>query len=451
MTRPKQYQLEGAWQLHRWGGVGLLADEMGLGKSLQALLWLHKNPSKRPAIIICPAAVKYHWERECAVHFAMTATVLEGRRAPQHRHLITPSVVIINYDILKSWLGYLEELGAQTVIIDEGHYIKNPESLRFECVERLVQAIPHRIILTGTPITKHPVDLWACLHILYPDRFSDYLGYCHRYSKGHRFRGRWHFKGARNVEELHGELTDFVMIRRLKSDVLKELPPKVREIVPVEIANRREYNHAANDFLEWLGQRSPAARKRAAKAPQLAKVGYLLRLCSELKRQAMLDWIDNFLAGSDEKLVVFTVHRGTVEFLHAQYPGTSVVVDGSVHGRDRQRAVDRFQKDKRVRLLFGNVKAAGVGITLTAAASCLFVELPWNPGDAAQAEDRIHRITQKRTAFIYYLVARGTVEEHLCHVIQDKQELIQKVLEGGFNRHTSMQLYKLLRELPFAA
>ena len=157
----------------------------------------------------------------------------------------------------------------------------------------------------------------------------------------------------------------------------------------------------------------------------------------------MAEWINNFLETTDEKLVVFAVHKGMIRELQTRCKTKSVTIDGSVTGRLRQAAAAQFQNDKATRLFFGNLQAAGVGLTLTAASTVVFAEMGWTPGSHTQAEDRIHRIGQMGTAFVYYLVAAGTIEAHLCEIIQEKQEIIKNVLDGG-DAGESLEIYDQL-------
>lgn len=406
---------------------------MGLGKSLQALFYCWKK-RRFPVLVICPASLKYNWEREAATHLSLMSEVLSGRRVSRLKPLTTHPVVIVNYEILEAWLPYIQRLDIQCVLVDEAHYIKNRESQRYQLVRELCRDIRHVIGISGTPLTNRPVELWPILSILLPEIYTGFLEFAFFYSKPVRRPWGWQYTGARNLDQLHADLVRQCMIRRLKKDVLHELPDKVRRVVPLELPNRKEYVKAKENFLEWLQQEHGSIRARSAKkAEALVKLGYLLRLCARLKVDLVLDWIDNYLEGTEEKLVLFTMHRRMVELLHERYKKLSVVLDGSTKPKDRQVAVDRFQHDRRVRLFIGNIRAAGVGITLTKAPTCVFTDLPWTPGDLTQGEDRIHRIGQMKTATIYYLVAVNTVEEKLCKLLRDKQEVLANILDGKDN------------------
>lgn len=433
LTTPKDYQLEGALKIREWGGRALLADEMGLGKTLQALYYCFKKKKARPIVVVCPASLKYNWEREAAKHVGMLCEVVEGRKPPRRKPMALHPIIVINYEILHWWVPFLQELDVQVVIIDEAHYIKNRESQRYKAVKALCEGVPHVIGISGTPLTNNPSELWPVLSIIRPDKYSSFFKYAFKFCKPKKLPWGWVYTGARNLDVLHDRLLRQCMIRRLKKDVLKDLPPKVRQLVPVGLSSRREYNEATDDFIGWLRKQDTEKARKAKKSKALVQVGYLLRLIARLKLNFVYEWIDNYLESSDEKLVVFTGHRKMVELLHERYGKKCVVVDGAVKGLARQKAVDRFQKDAQVRVFVGNFKAAGVGLTLTAATACAFADLPWTPGDLVQCEDRIHRIGQKSTAFIYYLVARNTIEEKMCRMLQTKQTILEGVLDGAGN------------------
>jgi len=212
---------------------------------------------------------------------------------------------------------------------------------------------------------------------------------------------------------------------------MQELPDKIRKVIPISLSSYEEYRKAQEDFSNWLRRQDAAKAEKAGQAEALVKMGYLLRLVARLKLPYTVKWINEFLQDTDEKLVVFAVHRKMIAALERRCKSKSVVIDGSVIGRKRSYRVDQFQRDKSTRLLIGNIKAAGIRITLTAASVSAFAELSWVPGEHTQAEDRLHRISQKDTVWANYLIARNTIEEKLCRVIQRKQEIVSTTLDGS--------------------
>jgi SNF2 family DNA or RNA helicase len=220
------------------------------------------------------------------------------------------------------------------------------------------------------------------------------------------------------------------MIRHKKQDVLHDLPPKRRSVIPLPIIKATEYAKAEDDFIEWLSEKDKVKAKRAKNAEQLVKLGYLKRLAAELKMKAVIEWIDNFWEETDEKLILFAYHKNIIRQLRTKYEKICVVVDGDTSQKDREANVRRFQETKKTKLFIGQMVAAGTAITLTAASNVAFAELDWVPGNHIQAEDRCHRIGQSNHVQIYYLLARGTIEQDLCKIIQKKSKIITSLLDG---------------------
>jgi len=424
------FQREGVRAIERFGGRVLLADEQGLGKTLQALWVLKRNPGWVPAVVVCPGVAKYHWEREIAANLGWRATVCEGQKPPARGPMHTPSIIIINYEILDYWLDYLTNLGPRTVIFDECQYMTNRRTIRTDAGRALARQCPQVMALSGTPLTNRPKELWPVLNMLWPASFPSFTKFGHQYCKPQYRPWGWVYDGAENLGELHSRLKEIGMVRRLKRDVLSELPMKERTVVPVAISNPEEYDEANNDFLKWLRRAFGAGRaSRAKKAERMLRMGYMKRLAAKLKCRAVVEWANAYM-DEDEKLVLFGYHQPMIRALHRRLRHKSVVIDGNTTGRDRDMMRRQFQSDPRVRCLIGSTSAI-TALTLTAARTVAFSELYWRPGDHSQAEDRVHRIGQTEVARAIYLVAAGTIEEHLCKVIQTKQSVITETLDGG--------------------
>jgi len=445
MIKKLKYQLDAVRKIEYFHGRALLADEMGLGKTIEALLWIKKHPKARPVVVVCPASLKWMWESFVHKVLKIRCEILHGTTPPKTRPIGTHSFLIINYEVLQYWVNYLKRLKPKIMIVEECHYIKNFKARRTKAVGVLAKKIPYIIAISGTPLTNRPAELWNVLHLLRPDKFHSKLPFVIRYCNRKWTPWGWDISGASHLKELHRKLKQTMMIRRLKKDVLKELPDKIRHTIPLEI-DRKEYDEAANDFIRWLTKKSISKAKRAMKAKQLVRMGYLKRLAAKLKMEYVLSWIDDFLEESDDKLVLFCTHKKIIKILHDKYQQSSVVVDGTITGIDRKRAIHTFQKDKRIRIFIGNIKVAGIGITLTAASSLAFVEMDWVPGHHTQAEDRIHRMGQKNTVNIYYLIAKDTIEENLCKLIQKKQKILASTLDGKRRRKNELNIFDELEK-----
>lgn len=449
MTELRQFQLEGVKQIYHFSGRALLADEQGLGKTLESLYWLLKIPKRRPVIIVTPSSMKYTWQAEAHLHFNMHTEVIDGHLKGR-RTLPTGRIIILNYDLLKSWLPALIKAKPHVLILDEIHRIKNPKAIRTKAVIALSKqkSISSVVGLSGTPMTNRPVELWAPLQAIRPDLFPSFTKFCWRYTRPKYTPWGWTFNGSANEKELNAILKREVMIRRLKKDVLPELPDKVRRPVSFKLSSYKEYDEAEKDFLKWLSKLSPSKAKRAAKSQALTKVGYLLRLCARLKLEWTTKWIEDFFESNpDEKLVGFTMHTFVVDHLKEKFGHRCVVVDGRVTGRKRVESVRLFQSNKRVSLFVGNWIAAGVGITLTAAHNFAALDFPWTPGDLVQGEDRIHRIGQKKNCYIHYLAVLGTIEAKLIQILKQKSKTLDAILDGGRSPNNLDIFDVLLREM----
>lgn len=425
---PYHFQAKDVKKIERLDGRALVAWDPGLGKSALSLWYAVRN-NLFPCVIVCPASIKWQWRGEAARFFSLRSAVLEGRKANEFTSKAFP-VYILNYDILKDWRGVLTNLNPKLIVLDEVHMCGNFKTARTKASKKFGRCSPHVLGLSGTPLVNRPAELWPTLNILRPDLYPNFLPYALEYCAARKGKFGWDFSGASNLDHLHAKLSSSVLIRRRKLDVLKDLPPKTRVVIPFEIDNRGEYDRARSDFLFWARDHlGDLKSSKAAKVMGLSRMAVLKRLAAKGKMGSVFEWIDNFLEGSDSKGIFFTCHVDVIwNQLHARYPKESVVVDGSITGRNREAAFDRFRRDERVRLLFGNDRAAGVGWNGAVADTVGFVEMGWTP--QTQMEDRAWRIGQENPVTCYYFVGRGTIEEHLCKINQEKQKRLNEIIDG---------------------
>uniref|UniRef100_A0A6M3L3L4 Putative helicase n=1 Tax=viral metagenome TaxID=1070528 RepID=A0A6M3L3L4_9ZZZZ len=413
------------------GGKALVGDDPGLGKTATALAWLHHTEAY-PAIAVVPSTVKYNWQNEVRKWLPDTITtkILFGKKSVELGHTL-PDITIINYDILKGWLPTLIEAKVTSLLLDEIHYIKNRKTQRTKATLELSKAVKNVVCLSGTPIINRPEEFFNTLNILDPENFPNLWSYAHKFCAPKHTRFGWSFTGSARTKELYSLVTRTVMLRRKKEDVLKDLPPKIRVVLPVEIDNRAEYIKAEEDFIEWVRVNFGEVKAdRAANAEALARIEYLKQLTIAGKMDAVIKWVDDFL-GTRQKLVIFGTHHWTIDTLMGRFRGSAVKIDGRDSSAAREMAVRSFQENPDIRLLVGNVKAAGVGITLTAASNTCFCELGWNPGELEQAEDRVHRIGQDADSVTaHYLLAKDTIEEEIAALIDEKRKVLSEVLDG---------------------
>ena len=398
--------------------------------------------SIRKVLILCPASLKLMWKREWEKWDVkdLYVQVVEGKIFP------TASVVIVNYDILKKWRKEIREISWDLLVADEAHFLKSAKAQRTrevlggikrnsdrQIVDR-VQPIParRRLFLTGTPLLSRPKDTWPLCQILDPTGLgSDWYNYAKRYCGLWEIKDRtgkrigWKWDGATNLEELQERLRSSFMVRRLKKDVLTSLPPKIRQVISIEPSSSLKKLIATEllSYEEYKTQlkenENPPAFSAIAKVRKevgIAKVPFCVEHITEILNER-------------EKIVIWAHHHEVIDALSSHFGYSAVAVDGRVPLALRQEAVDRFQKEADCKIFIGGIQAAGVGLTLTAASTVVFVELDWVPGNVSQAEDRCHRIGQKDCVTVQHIVLAGSLDERLASVIIEKQEIIDKALD----------------------
>ena len=443
-TMPFKFQREGIIFIKRSKGKTLLADDMGLGKTLQVLGWLAVNPSKRPVIIVTPANAKYNWVEQIKQHTYMNYEVLFG----QTPFPISKSIVIINYDILTYWKNQLIKMKPFTLILDECHYAKNRRTKRTKACREIAYKVKHIIAMSGTPIINRPIEFFPVLNMINNKEFSSFWKYAMRYCNPKRgFQGRgWDFNGASHLNELRERIQSF-FIRRMKKEVMTELPKKRRTILPIEINNLKEYQQAKINFLKWYKVKAGnKAAKRAKKAQALVKLGQLKQLTAEGKLKRAYEWIDDFLFNTDEKLVIFVYHRIIFNILTKRYKKFAAI--GGKAGKERQLQVKKFQTNSKYRLFIGTIKADKESITLTASSTVLFLELGWTPSEHDQAEDRVNRIGQTDNKLnIYYLLGKNTIDQYIWEVIEKKRKIITKIIDGKSQSHLQTNISDIIQLL----
>jgi SWI/SNF-related matrix-associated actin-dependent regulator 1 of chromatin subfamily A len=393
----------------------LVGDEMGLGKTIQALGLINVDTTIKTVLIVAPKSLLLNWRREADKW--LTRKV---------------ELTIINYDILHK-RPELAGIVFDLLVLDECQYIKNPKAKRTSATQAL-QAT-RRMLLTGTPILNRPVELWPALQMLDPDGLGrNFFGFANRYCGAKQIRAGkkmvWDFTGSSNLEELQERMRTKFMVRRLKADVLTELPAKRRQIIPLEPKGISSIIKSEQSILTRLGFEEAARRLEEGDKllfDEMAKGRHDLGMA---KVPLALDHIRDMLESVD-KVVVFAHHQDVIAALREgllEYG--CAVITGQTSGTARQAEVDRFQTDPDCRVFIGNIKAAGVGITLTAASTVVFVESDWTPGWMAQAEDRCHRIGQSESVLIQYLVFDGSMDALLCSMLVTKAAVANRALDA---------------------
>lgn len=408
-----------------------LADEQGLGKTIEALATLEADGAY-PAVVVCPASLKLNWLRELKrwlPHRSARALVGTGKgTGPGGYAEVTAEVTVVNYDIVASRLDQLCALSPRALVLDESHYCKNAKAKRTKAVHQLAASVPRDglvLALTGTPVMNHPKELISQLRI---------LGRLGEFGSGMRFSRDFHGPGAH--QRLHWHLRARCFARRLKRDVLPQLPPKTRAVVPVELDNEPEYRLAERDLVAWL-QSQPldldeldSKVAAALRAERLVRLNALKLLAARGKLHAALAWIHDFCT-SDERLVVFAHHREIQRAVLGRFPEALHILGGDSHAA-RDASWHAFQAPDGVgnQLLLCSIEVAGQGVTLTRSSNVVFLELDWTPAKHEQAEDRCHRIGQQDAVNATYLLAAGTIDETIATLLERKRAVIGAVTDG---------------------
>jgi len=414
----------------QWAGVRyaldarrtFIADEQGLGKTVEALAALEADGAF-PAVVVCPASLKLNWEREAERWLPhRSRAIVSGRGTVA----ADAEIVIVNYEIVADHRTALALRRPRALVLDESHYCKNPRAKRTQAVRKLAAALPDdalRLALSGTPVTNHAEEIVPQLRI---------LGRLEEFGSGAKLKRQ--FAGPDSEERLHWHLRRRCFVRRLKSEVLPQLPAKRQVVVPMALDNEAEYRLAERDLIAWLREQPLDLRELDAKiaaalrAERLAQLNALKRLAARGKLAAAAAWIHDFLA-SDEPLVVFSHHAEVQDALLARFPDA-----GHLLGRDSQAARDAtvraFQDGTGHPLLVCSTLVGGQGITLTRASNVAFVELEWTPSLHDQAEDRCHRIGQRDAVTAWYLLAAKTIDERIAELLHRKRGVVGAVTDG---------------------
>eukprot|EP00899_Mesostigma_viride_P012264 jgi/Mesvir1/21038/Mv08086-RA.1 len=434
------FQREGVKFILRRGGRGLIGDEMGLGKTLQAIALLSCYASELPALIMVPSSLRLQWSHELQESLGVPASDVWVVWSMQDADL-GGVYNIVSYDFVPKLEDAIRNKNFQVVIADESHYLKNHKAQRSRCSVPALQRARRAILLTGTPSPSRPAELFQQLSALHRACFGNFAVFAERFCAG----GKFGFAtGSSNLPELHALLETYLMVRRLKKDVLTQLPDKRRQKVLLQVSPRElepctkllQQIDAVRGALEASADTSELGLLRA-KHENL--VNQLYVATADAKAGAVQAYLADLLE-SNTKFLVFGLHKGLMDAMEvtiAKHLGPLqqkyIRVDGHTQGGDRQGLVDQFQKNESTRVAILSIRAAGVGINLTAASTVVFAEYAWNPGDILQAEDRAHRIGQKDSVNIYFLHVNGTADDMLWNTLQAKLANVTGALDGSAN------------------
>tara|TARA_R110002074_G_scaffold114680_1_gene245154 strand:- start:426 stop:3134 length:2709 start_codon:yes stop_codon:yes gene_type:complete len=415
------------------GGRCLFGDDMGIGKTIQAIAYMGLHPENMPALVVCPSNVKYNWLKECKAWLSSTYTcgVIDKGKSP----VPDTDIVIINYDLMAKQKDALALRNFNTFIFDESHYLKNAKAKRTIACMELAKPAHTVLCLSGTAIPNRPIEFWNTISMLRPTEWRGrWKDYARKYCDGHiTDRGFWDTTGASNQEELNALARDF-MIRRLKKEVMAELPTKIRQY-PIVVPSDREMKWYRDRTQMWAAGLDAPSRSEGY---VLNMLNDLRKMCGEMKALPAAQWCVDYIEQAEESkpLIIFAHHIDVQEsiekHLKSSLPTLRISkINGGVNAKARQDIVDEFQ-DGKCDVLLATTVAAKEGLTLTAADTVVFVEREWVPGWEEQAEDRVNRIGQDAdTVWAVYLTVDGTIDEKFSTIIEDKRANIKAILDGG--------------------
>ena len=403
----------------------ILADDMGLGKTTSAVIASLESESKK-VLIICPASLKINWEREIRNYTDRSVYICEGKKYEDADFIIT------NYDILKNFHdpkdkenSLILKTNFDLVIIDEAHYVSNAQAQRTKIIMDLTKDIKRLWLLTGTPMTSRPMNYYNILKLIDSPVSQNWMAYAIRYCNGYQFRvGNkkvWNVTGASNLEELR-ERTSRQILRRLKTDVL-DLPEKIMTPVYLRLKSRL-YEGLMGEYYDWYNNRQEESKSLSVQFTKLMKVRQVI---AEEKIATTIELAENIIE-QGKKVIIFSNFTEPLKKIHEHFGKKSVYLDGSTSKPARQDAVDRFQESEKIQVFCGNMKAAGVGLTLTAAEAVIMNDLSFVPADHAQAEDRAYRYGQKNNVSVFYPLFENTIEGVIYDILSHKKQIIGTVM-----------------------
>jgi SWI/SNF-related matrix-associated actin-dependent regulator 1 of chromatin subfamily A len=423
----------------------ILADDMGLGKTTSTILAALETGAKK-ILIVCPASLKINWQREIENYSDRSVYICEGKKfSTEH------DFVIVNYDIIKNFhdpKNIDESLIIQSnfdlVVLDEAHMISNSQAQRTKVINNFVKSIKYVWLLTGTPMTSRPMNYYNLLSIIESPVAQNWMAYAIRYCQGYQFKAGnrkvWNVSGASNLEELR-DRTSKQVLRRLKEDVL-DLPEKI--ITPIYLKLKsKEYEEVMGEYHDWYFKNPEESSSLTVQFSKLMKVR---KIIANEKVSQTIEITENILE-QGKKVIIFTNFTDTLQLIHNHFKKESVYLDGSCSKQQRQYAVDQFQENEKIKVFVGNLRAAGVGLTLTSAEVVIMNDLSFVPAEHSQAEDRAYRYGQKNNVLVYYPLFDNTIEGVIYDILNNKKQVIRTVLGDTNTEQTSVDMIEEILNL----
>lgn len=475
---PYEYQKQAVAFFETTNGNAILGDQPGVGKTLSSISYAIKNKYK--TLVIVPASLKLNWRAEILKFTNEKCYIFKFKpRKKDNIETFTKEESlfhIINYESLESYFDFnyshkcnnynckwegvtevkkydkcpscgrakvvrsrsyhlitkqdkdgevLNPNDYDLIVMDEAHYIKNPTAFRSQIIKKAFKESSKKILMTGTAIKNRPYEFFPLLNLIDSKEWSNAHNFGVRYCNAHQDKfGHWNYDGSSNLEELYKRISPY-FLRRLKKDILKFLPPKTFTTIPVELKTDalRDYKKIEDGVVD-------ESQESDDKMTHLARIQKLKQFTSMYKAKQSIEFIKNIIEG-DEKIVVFSQFISASQFIYEEFKDVAVWFTGKHNMIEKQQAVDKFMNDEECKVFVGTIGAAGVGLTLTSANCLMFLDLPWEPASKIQAEDRIHRASQKAdNVQIIKLICQNTIDVDIDNLITEKEQIISKVLDG---------------------
>jgi SNF2 family DNA or RNA helicase len=432
------FQKEGLDFLLKSSGNALLADEMGLGKTVQTLSYVATEKQTFPVLVVAPLVTLNNWEREISKFMkkksrngriieseSSTSTII---RTGKSKDLPVTDFYIINYELLYKRLSDLSKLNIRTIVCDEVHNLRSKTTQKYKAVKKLaaLPSLSYRIGLSGTPIFNRGSEIWPIVDILRPGLLGSFKEFCEYFCYVNE-------KGKAIVLEnkrasLRNELQKHVMLRRKKSDVLKELKDKVRYKEVIDADTDYYFGELGKIWTKLEEEQKNAETAFDKSASYQRAIQSERQIAGIAKLPHVINFVKNIME-IEESVVVFCHHKVIHKLLHDSLEEFSPVsIIGGQSDKFRQEQIDKFQRGES-KLMIAGLRAGNVGINLTRAKYVIFAELDWSPAIHRQAEDRLHRIGQKNTVFAYYLIGNGTLDDHVANILVDKSYEIDSIMD----------------------
>ncbi|KAF6248413.1 MAG: ATP-dependent helicase, partial [Nitrosopumilus sp. YT1] len=447
------FQKEGLDFLLKSSGNALLADEMGLGKTVETLSYLATEKQTFPVLVIAPLVTLTNWQREIAKFLkkkSRNGRIIESEspsvtliRTGKSKQLPKTDIYVINYELLFKRNFDLSQLGIRTIVCDEVQNLRSKTTQKYKAVKKLaaLPSILYRIGLSGTPIYNHGSEIWPIIDIIKPGLLGNFKEFCEYFCYVND-------KGKAIVLEnkrasLRHELQKHVMLRRKKSDVLKELKDKVR-YKEVIACDTDYYLEELDKIWKKLEQEQKDAETEFSKSAAYQRAIQSERQIAGIaKLPHVINFVKNIME-IEESVVVFCHHRVIHKLLHESLQEFSpVAIIGGQTDSFRQGQIDKFQNGES-KLMIAGLRAGNIGINLTRAKYVIFAELDWSPAIHRQAEDRLHRIGQKNTVFAYYLIGNGTLDDHVADILVDKSFEIDAIMDESVDNYENKNKAELI-------